>query len=441
MLFALPNLGPRRAGEPAVVGRLIGAAAADSVRLGYLFSGIPLGIVALTLNATRAPAPEARRKARVLLWGTVAGAMPIMVVSMAQLLFGLDAPSWLNTGAVTMASIFPISFGYAVVRHRVLDIPVLLKRSARYLLVRRGFAVLLVLLAATVTGVFTLIVSQLFEINVTAATAAGVAFGIAMSAGSAPLVRRATTRIDRAFFRSAYDATAILENLADEMRTASSRESLADAAAGEDRRGAAPGLDDRVPRGRGRAPAPVRVARARHAPAWLPVSVPFAAGARPRGQSVGHLAGFEGGAAAVPASDSNAEMLVPILRRDGPARGNARAGPARVRGAVLGRRQAAAAIGGERRRASSWTTSVSRRRLPSGSTPSARRCAKSRSRARCSSGSSRRSSRRCRRSTTRAAACRRSAWAATTTISWRSGRVASASSSPTSRARGSRAPC
>jgi phosphoserine phosphatase RsbU/P len=325
MLFSLPNLGRGAPLSPPWMVDLMGAAAADTVRLGYLLSGIPLGIVALTLNATRAPTPEARRKARVLLWGTVAGAMPIMIVSMAQLLFGLDAPSWVNTGAVMMASIFPISFAYAVVRHRVLDIPVLLKRSARYLLVRRGFAVLLVLLAATVTGIFTLIVSQLFEINVTVATAAGVAFGVAMSAGSAPLVRRATTRIDRAFFRAAYDSTAILESLADEMRTASSRQSLATLLEAKISEALRPvtmavfleDVDGRLHpfASRGRANLPP-----------LPVSVPFLQELARRGQPWDISQGSKEEAPQF-LRDSNAEMLVPILRRDGRLAGMLVPGP------------------------------------------------------------------------------------------------------------------
>ena len=46
--------------------------------------------------------------------------------------------------------LFPLSFAYAVVKHRVLEIPVLLRRSARYLLVQRGFVILLAMLRTVV---------------------------------------------------------------------------------------------------------------------------------------------------------------------------------------------------------------------------------------------------------------------------------------------------
>jgi len=53
------------------------------------------------------------------------------------------------------------------------------------------------------------------------------AFGIALVWLSAPLVKRGTQRIDRAFFRSAYDARVILQDLAEKTRTVTDRTELA----------------------------------------------------------------------------------------------------------------------------------------------------------------------------------------------------------------------
>ena len=50
-----------------------------------------------------------------------------------------DYPFWLWTMAVLATMLMPVSYAYAVVKDRVLDVPVLLKRSARYLIVQRGF--------------------------------------------------------------------------------------------------------------------------------------------------------------------------------------------------------------------------------------------------------------------------------------------------------------
>jgi hypothetical protein len=149
---------------PWMVG-LLGEFASDLLRLAYLFAGIPLGVAALFLNAWGATAPDARRKARVLVWGTAAGAMPIVLQSASELLLDVPTPTWVATAALLMSSILPVSFAYAVVKHRVLDVPVLLKRSARYLLVRRGLAVLLLAMASLVTAVFTPLLSWVAAVS------------------------------------------------------------------------------------------------------------------------------------------------------------------------------------------------------------------------------------------------------------------------------------
>src|SRR5262249_16326387 len=54
----------------------------------------------------------------------------------------------------------------------------------------------------------------------------GLVFGIGLVWISGPLVKRGTERIDRAFFRSAYDARVILQDLAEKTRTVTNRREL-----------------------------------------------------------------------------------------------------------------------------------------------------------------------------------------------------------------------
>jgi serine phosphatase RsbU (regulator of sigma subunit) len=56
----------------------------------------------------------------------------------------------------------------------------------------------------------------------------GATFGILLISGATQVHRRVRTRLDRAFFRSSYDAQQILENLAAKTLTVSSREGLAE---------------------------------------------------------------------------------------------------------------------------------------------------------------------------------------------------------------------
>jgi sigma-B regulation protein RsbU (phosphoserine phosphatase) len=163
----------------------------------------------------------------VIVWGALAGVTPATVIKVAADFAGYQPPFWLDFCSVVLVSLFPICFAYAVVKHRVLEIPVLLRRSARYVLVKRGFVVLIFLLAASVNALFTISFSKFFKVPPTVAMSVGVGFGIMLAWVSAPSVRQATGRIDRAFFRGAYDARMILQDLAQKVRSISSKEELA----------------------------------------------------------------------------------------------------------------------------------------------------------------------------------------------------------------------
>jgi phosphoserine phosphatase RsbU/P len=195
----------------------------------YVFGVMGLGLASLAWNS-RSSAPEARRRVRVVVWGTLCGLGPFLLMLATSIYFGKEYttyPFWIWVPTALLLCLVPLSFAYAVVKHRVLEIPVLLKRSARYVLVQRGFIVLLFLLAAASIMVFTHVFSRLFESNSNLGMVLSAVFGIVLVWGSAPVVKRGTERIDRAFFRSAYDARQILEDLASRSRTATSRSELA----------------------------------------------------------------------------------------------------------------------------------------------------------------------------------------------------------------------
>src|SRR5437899_6983466 len=217
--------------EPGVASDLFGAAAGGNIRLSLIYVGyvlLALGLVSLAMNAfAESSDPVVRRKSRVILWGTLIGVLPL-VIERAAIDFTEYRPSfWVNTILIIVCALYPLSFGYAVVKHRVMEIPVLLRRSARYLLVQRGFIVLLFAVAVSAIAFFTHTLSRFFQPNGSAGMMFSAAFGIALVWASAPLVKRGTQRIDRAFFRSAYDARLILQDLAEKARTVTSRADLA----------------------------------------------------------------------------------------------------------------------------------------------------------------------------------------------------------------------
>ena len=179
---------------------------------------LALGIVSLIWNAFRAETPEARRKIRVILWGTMVGVVPGTLLVGTRDVFRIQPPLWSVPTIIVLFWLFPLSFAYAIVKHRVMDIPVLLRRGVRYMVVQRGFYVLLFVAAACTVALFTRLFSSYFPDGSNIGMMLSAAFGIALVWTLAPLVKRATDRIDKSFFRQAYDARIILQDLADKMR-------------------------------------------------------------------------------------------------------------------------------------------------------------------------------------------------------------------------------
>jgi phosphoserine phosphatase RsbU/P len=192
------------------------------------YGTVLLGLVSLVWNVIGAPKLEDRRKLKVVLWGTLVGVAPAVLIGLPYDLSHLPTPFWAQFAKATFLFLIPLSFAYAVAKHRVMDIPVLLRRSARYLLVERGFTILILLVSVGITLWFGQAFSRRFSAGSRAAIPIGASFGMLLILGAMQVHRQVRTRLDRAFFRSAYDAQQILENLASHTLTVSDRPALAE---------------------------------------------------------------------------------------------------------------------------------------------------------------------------------------------------------------------
>lgn len=213
---------------PKSFSKWLGPFGSNYVRHGLTYGLIALGVVSLLWNCyTSETSPDARRKSRVLLGGTLLGMLPVILEHVVMDFFGYRPPYWIDATLVLLVLLYPLSFAYAIAKHRVLEIPVLLRRSARYLLVQRGYFLLLLCGALLAIFLFARFFSGYFAQNSQFGMTLSAFFGVALVWISGPFVKRGTDRIDRAFFRSSYDARMILQDLVEKTRTASDRNELA----------------------------------------------------------------------------------------------------------------------------------------------------------------------------------------------------------------------
>ncbi|MCL4811503.1 MAG: SpoIIE family protein phosphatase [Vicinamibacteraceae bacterium] len=294
----------------------------DSIVILYAYGSIALGFVSLALNCLHPPSVEARRKARLIAWSFVLGLSPWLLVQGAGLVVGHGAmafPFWLWAVPALMLMLLPLVFGYVVVKHRVLELSVLVKRSARYIFVQRGFVLLTLALSIAVMALVATFSARLLPRLTNAAVPSGVVvgalFALVMIRTGSRLSRRVEQRIDRAFFREAYDARRVLGDLAGQVGAAMCRDDLAsliEAALNEalHPRGVAlyAGDDDRGALTLVRGPAGVPEALDRD----LPLFTPLTGARRFMDMSAARAADA---ALAAPFGALEPECLVPLLNR------------------------------------------------------------------------------------------------------------------------------
>ena len=214
---------------PAVIRHWLGDTAANQARSSLHYVWLLLGMVSLLWNCYGSEVSiDARRKSRVLLFGTLLGVLPIALERFLIDLYGYRPLFWFDVGVTFLVLLYPLSFAYAVVKHRVLEIPALLQRSARYVLVQRGYFVLLTFGGLLAIFLFTHFFSGYLAGHSQFGMALSAAFGVALVGISWPFVKRGTESIDRAFFRSAYDARMILQDLAEKSGSVGGRRELAE---------------------------------------------------------------------------------------------------------------------------------------------------------------------------------------------------------------------
>jgi sigma-B regulation protein RsbU (phosphoserine phosphatase) len=203
----------------AAASRLASVFRINAVLIAYavLFFGMLLvGLGTGVWRAFAAPTQDDRRRMGIIIAGAAVGLLPlIVIVAYLSITRATTMAVWITPILVFMLPIFPLSFIYVVVRHRVLGVSVAVRRGLQYALVSRGFLLAegLAVFLALYLGVGPLIVRAFPE-----AGAGGVATTNAVAAAGAVLGlgrvnRHLKTALDRRFFREPYNAQQVLANL------------------------------------------------------------------------------------------------------------------------------------------------------------------------------------------------------------------------------------
>jgi two-component system NtrC family sensor kinase len=180
-------------------------------RLDYAYLGVCLlgGLLLMVRALARLRSVTAHRQLRWILWGSALGALPFVILYILPLLIGNTIP-YAEYTAVLLGCI-PLAFASAIVRYRLMDIEVIVKKA----LVVAAVVMLLVVIYGGVLKIVALTLGT--DENRSSFWAL-----LAMLVGAlvAPLLRNAIQNgLDRLYYKDRYDYRKALVNFARELNT------------------------------------------------------------------------------------------------------------------------------------------------------------------------------------------------------------------------------
>ena len=191
-----------------------------------------LGLFALYLNYRRSDTDD-RRKLHIIVVGCGIGFLNLLVIILLEIT-GIQQRfpyiyQWAQFCSLFTLVLIPISFAYAIIKHQVIPISLIIRRGMRYVLVSRGSVLLeIAIFSVLISSFLTFFFKWLFSFyKPQSLDSLGMTIG-AISATVGIIAWQMTRRlhqkflapiIDRKFFRQSYDSHQIITGLAESVRT------------------------------------------------------------------------------------------------------------------------------------------------------------------------------------------------------------------------------
>jgi two-component system, NtrC family, sensor kinase len=183
----------------------------DRIQLVYFCAGLIAGGAVLLTRRAAAREFATKQQMKWVSYGTLAGVIPFSLIYVVPWLFGVR-PTFAMESSMLFLALIPLSFAYAVIRYRLLDVEVIIRRGAAY------FIASTVLLAVYLA--FVLIVGRGLQLvapdaNFVVICAAALVIALLF----APLRNQVQRRLDRSFYKDQFDDRASLLEFARTLST------------------------------------------------------------------------------------------------------------------------------------------------------------------------------------------------------------------------------
>ena len=171
----------------------------------HFVAGLIASVIFLVRTWIRAKSAVVRQQMKWVIWGTALAVAPFTLLYAIGFLLGAQTDPWLTDTAVLPLILIPLAFGYSVVRYRLMDVELVVRRVFVYVLTTLAIS-LMVGSVVYLAGLYALGGDQGFtsgEITLRVVIAIVAMAAIVMIA--APVKNFLQEQIDRLFYGERYD--------------------------------------------------------------------------------------------------------------------------------------------------------------------------------------------------------------------------------------------
>jgi two-component system, NtrC family, sensor kinase len=169
----------------------------DRLQWSYLTSYFVIAAVVLWSSYRHSNMPLQREQMKWISRGTVLAVAPFTVLYVIPYLMGMLATPWMKASVLSLVFL-PLTFGYAIVRYRLMDVDLIFKRGVAYTLA-----------TAAIVGAYFMVIGSMAEAVHAKLPSTGTAGLIAAIIITAllfePLKNWIQQRVDKFFYRTRYD--------------------------------------------------------------------------------------------------------------------------------------------------------------------------------------------------------------------------------------------
>ncbi len=171
----------------------------------HFVTALVASAVLLVRTAARAKSTVVRQQMKWLVWGSLLAIAPFTLLYAAGYIFGAQGDPWLTDAAVLPLVLIPLAFGYSVLRYRLMDVELVVRRVFVYALTTLAIA-LMIGSVVYLAGLYALGGDESFTSgDITLRVVVAIIAMAAIVMIAAPVKAFLQERTDRLFYGERYD--------------------------------------------------------------------------------------------------------------------------------------------------------------------------------------------------------------------------------------------